>query len=76
MLGHLLGFALFTAGGAQMASMMYLAPLRFWIFATLVTAIWCIARYWLRESTVGATALQFTARQEAALQTLDLADRA
>ena len=75
MLGHLLGFAFFTAGGAQMASMMYRAPLRFWIFTTLVTAIWGTARYWLRESTVGATALQFTARQEAALQTLDLADR-
>ena len=41
----------------------------------MVTAIWGTARYWLRESTVGARALQFTARQEAALQTLDLADR-
>ncbi len=75
MLGHLLGFAVFTAGGAQIASLMYRSPLRFWIFTTLVTAIWGTARYWLRESTVGATALQFTARQEAALQTLDLADR-
>ena len=75
MLGHLLGFAFFTVGGAQLASTMYRAPLRFWIFTTILVAAWGTARYWLRESTAGAAALQFTARQEPALQTLDLADR-
>ncbi len=76
MLGHLLGFAFFTAGGAHLASALYRTAHRFWIFTTLVTIVWATARYWLRESTVGAAALQFTARQEATLQTLDLADRA
>ncbi|MBY0505403.1 MAG: hypothetical protein K2X03_15935 [Bryobacteraceae bacterium] len=76
MLGHLLGFALFTAGGAQLASLMWRAPLKFAILSTLLSSFWAAGWYWLRESSTGATDLQFTARQEAALQTLDLSGRA
>ena len=75
MLGPLLGFALFTVGGAQMASALYRAPLHLAVLATIVLFFWGAARYWLQESAIGATALQFTARQEAAVQTLDLTDR-
>ena len=73
--GHFLGFALFTAGGAQMARLMWQAPLKFGVAAVMVSSLWAVGWYWLRESAIGATDLQFTAQQEAALQTLDLADR-
>jgi hypothetical protein len=76
MLGHLFGFALFSAGGAQLAGTLLRTPLRFWVLATVVVFFWGAVRFWLRESAIGADSLQFTARQEAALQTLDLADRA
>ncbi len=74
-LSHLVGFGVFTAGGALLASAMYRSPLRFALLATILTLFWGSARFWLGE-VAAAESLQFTAKQEAVLQTLDLADRA
>lgn len=74
-LGHLVGFGLFSAAGAQLASLMFRSPLRFWILAGMCSFFWCVTRYWLRETSAGAPELQFTAQQDPALQTLDLTGR-
>ena len=76
MLGHLLGFALFTTGGAQLAGLMWRVPLKFGLLAMLVCLFWSTAWYWFRERAAGSAALQFTAPTDVAVLTLDLSDRA